>query len=357
MPDTVKGQKLHAMKTTIQFIFLGIIFSCLSSCNKKEVESVFPSVTTVSAKSTASKTIIFTGKLSWKNPGQINEMGFIWQINDDPKEKPGFIITPETGLKTGTFQAEVANSLKKGSKYIVRAYALCGNQEVYGEKMEFIPEADLPLKLSTFIKTEAYSLDTIVISGKLFNNSPDYTRVKFDTTTANIITVNDSVIQCIVPETLESNLSTIKVITNGIENTFSQKFTHKESSITSIASQVKYGNLLTINGHFVPSKVISVTITGNNTSYTLAPFSVTKNSIKVAIYNQQNPYELLNFASFKVGVAIPGKILNWDNSVFFESSWTKLADLPGSTRYKSSAFTLRRKYLYRRRSIKWHSSK
>lgn len=328
------------MKTTIKFILLGIILSWLSSCNKKEVESVFPTVTTVSAKTTESKTIRFTGKLSWKSPGKINELGFIWQINDDPLDNPGFKLKLGSNLNTGSFKTDVANSLKKGSKYIVRAYALCGNEEIYGEKLEFIPETDLPIKLSEFKPTSGILLDTIAIYGKLFNNSLNYTKVKFDTLTSKIISVNDSVIQCVVPIGLKAKLSTIKVITNGIEASFSQNFTLVDPTITSIENNVKYGGILTISGHFINSGVLSVTITGNSNSYTLTPLSVTSKSIKVEIYNQQHPLQLLNLSSFTVRVDNYGKTINWDKSVAIASSWTKLTGLPANARYKSASFSL-----------------
>jgi hypothetical protein len=331
------------MKTKIQVIFLGLTVVLFSACDKKYTNSGFPSVITISAVPTGNSSMKFSGQILWRNPGEINEYGFIWQTNDDPVLKPGFKVNLGTKIKSDNFQSDVSYSIKKGSKYIVRAYALCGKTKIFGEKIEFISEIDLPTKLSEFKPSSGFLGDTITITGQKFNSTLAYNQVKFDTLTSKIISVNDTVLRCIVPLQLHTKFSTIKVITNGIEGTFSEKFTLLEPIITSVSSnKIKYGSTLTIYGiNFNPaSGVNSVIITGNSRTYTLTPSFVSTDSIKVEIYNQQSPTEILNLSSFTFGIKAFDRIYSSDVTVSLISSWKRTTDFPGAGRYMSSIFTL-----------------
>jgi N-acetylneuraminic acid mutarotase len=315
----------------------------LTTCNKEFVETGYPSIVTLPVISNTGGELLFSGKIVWRKPAELNELGFLWQTGEDPLVKNGFRLNIGSKTISGNFQTKITTTIKKGAKYFVRAYALCGKTKIYGEIVEFVAGADLPLKLLEFIPVKGLLGDTIKITGNRFNNTLAYNEVKFDTLSALITSVNDSVLKCIVPLQLRSRLSTIKVITNGIEGVFDEKFTLLEPIITSLSSdKIKYGSTLTIYGmnfNTTPG-LISVLITGNSRSYTLTPILVKTDSIKVEIYNHQDPTQLLSLSSFTVNIKTLEKTISYNLNVSIIGSWNRVADLPGNARYKTSAFSV-----------------
>jgi len=197
----------------------------LTMCDKEFATREFPSVFTISAVPKGNEAIIFSGNIIWRNSGEIKEMGFIWQVGEDPINKPGFKINIGAKAKSGNYQAEISSSLKKDSKYILRAYAITGNIKTYGEKVEFVPDSELPIILKKFEPITGHSYDTVKITGERFNSTLSFNQVKFDDLDSRIIEVNDTVLKCLVPYGIKSNQSTIKVITNGLEGSFNEEFT------------------------------------------------------------------------------------------------------------------------------------
>jgi hypothetical protein len=212
------------MKTIFRTALLLLIIIDLSTCVKEYANREFPSVITLSAAPKGIEAIIFSGNLIWRNLGEIREMGFIWQVSEDPIKKPGFKINIGAKAKSGNFQAEISSSLKKDLKYIVRAYAVTGNIITYGEEVEFIPGSDLPIILNKFEPTSGKENDTIKITGGRFNSTLSSNQVIIDTHSSRIIEVNDTVLKCIVPSGIRSKLCTIQVITNEVSGTFEKQF-------------------------------------------------------------------------------------------------------------------------------------
>src|SRR5512133_2134637 len=121
-----------------KILFTGIfIISALitQSCDRELIRSEFPNVITLSAVDQG-ENLLFSGELKNDENILIDEVGFIWQSNDDPFSKPGFRIKSEkSGL--GKFTSEISWSISKNKNYIMRAYARCGDKMIFGEKLDF----------------------------------------------------------------------------------------------------------------------------------------------------------------------------------------------------------------------------
>jgi hypothetical protein len=111
-----------------------------------------------------------------------------------------------------------------------------------------------------------------------------------------------------------------------------------EPFIQSLASNVKYGQTLTITGQNFT--LVSQVMLGSPSQYiTVNPKSSSDNEIEIDVYNQQNPTQLLGFSVFRVGLVHPTGT-KWSDPVNLVTSWSRLPDLPSSQRYKAGCFSL-----------------
>ncbi len=112
--------------------------------------------------------------------------------------------------------------------------------------------------------------------------------------------------------------------------------------VSLLTDQLRYGNVLTIYGKYF-NKLAGATfvcLKGSSQIYTLTPLSVTTDSIKVEIYNQQNPAQLFDLNYLQVGLKTDNLIKWSDYYITLLSSWRKLNDFPGTGRYKSASFSI-----------------
>jgi N-acetylneuraminic acid mutarotase len=105
---------------------------------------------------------------------------------------------------------------------------------------------------------------------------------------------------------------------------------------------VKYGSILKIYGDNFDTTpgTYNILLTDSVKLYTLTPLSVTSNEIKVEIYNQEHPSDLLDIKSFYVGIKAAGAVLWCKNKASLVSSWRKIADFPGPARYMTPSFSI-----------------
>ena len=111
------------------------------------------------------------------------------------------------------------------------------------------------------------------------------------------------------------------------------------------SSTVKYGSVLTISGQNInPAVLYTIVLSDSLKEYHLKEMSASKTGIQVEIYNQENPNQLLQLTQFRVGIRTsdPNSTTLWcKQTATLVSSWNRVADFPGSSRYKSSIFSLK----------------
>jgi N-acetylneuraminic acid mutarotase len=104
----------------------------------------------------------------------------------------------------------------------------------------------------------------------------------------------------------------------------------------------KYGTILTIYGKNFDTTpgTYNIILTDSIKLYTLTPLSVSRDEIKVEIFNQEHPSELLDIKSFYVGIKAAGAVLWCNNKVSLFSSWRRVAEFPGTARYMTPSYAL-----------------
>lgn len=194
----------------------------LSSCDRQLISSGLPNVITHSAVDQGD-VIRFSGELKNADGTVIDEVGFIWQNNDDPFFKPGFmVISKMTG--SDFFTAEVSWSMTDAHKYVLRAYAKCGDKIIYGETLAFKSALTLPCQLLRIEPDSAFRGDTIRLVGKGFNRTIQYNKVLIGGKNSVIVGVNDSVLTCVVPLELPKGPNSVNIEVNGINGDFGTRF-------------------------------------------------------------------------------------------------------------------------------------
>ena len=221
------------MKRILVNILLFITAGIFTTCDKNFIEREFPSVLTVSVDQRGVEEVIFSGKLISRNHQTVDEVGFIWQKEYDPRLKKGFTANLSSRVQDGPFSLPVYNSLKGNTEYRVRAYAKVNGITVYGEMITFTCDTDYTLSTFNISPLTGQVGDTVSIQGGFFNTDESSNVVKFNDLPAEIVEVTDTSLLCIVPFDLTSKESNINLITDGLVNTMSDTFILTTPTITS----------------------------------------------------------------------------------------------------------------------------
>ncbi|HEX2969101.1 MAG TPA: hypothetical protein VHO46_08330, partial [Bacteroidales bacterium] len=113
----------------------------------------------------------------------------------------------------------------------------------------------------------------------------------------------------------------------GSELSFTTIDAPPEPLLTSVSSaSVRYGSILTVYGANLGS-ITEVCIGSASQYIVVTPASMSADSIKIDIYNHENPLQLLPFSAFKIGIKYHGGS-KWTDQVTISSSWKRLADFP-----------------------------
>ncbi|HLN55266.1 MAG TPA: kelch repeat-containing protein [Bacteroidales bacterium] len=204
----------------VGFILVSTLFIC--SCDRQLISSGFPNVVTLSAEDRGDM-VVFSGELKNDDGTKIDEVGFIWQNNEDPFTKPGFRVKSEVAA-SGFFTAEVTWSVTHDKNFILRAYAKCGDNIVYGEALVFRSDLSLPCQLFRIEPDSAFRGDTIKLIGQGFNRTLQYNKVVIGGKNSTVVAANDTVLTCIVPADLAKGSSAVTIVVNGVSGDFPNKF-------------------------------------------------------------------------------------------------------------------------------------
>lgn len=132
----------------------------------------------------------------------------------------------------------------------------------------------------------------------------------------------------------KSSMANITITLNDIDET--------PRAVSISTNIIKYGSILTIYGKYInkdPGSTI-VSLQNNSIIHNLTPLFIGGDSIKVMVYNEQDPNEVLDLSIYKIGITTLGTTA-WSDLYFsVVTNWIRVTDFPGTARYKSTAFSL-----------------
>jgi N-acetylneuraminic acid mutarotase len=226
------------MKILIHYTAILILTFSLFSCDEDFVSRDFPSVLTLSVTMDKDGSIMFSGELISRDAEAVDEVGFVWQSNGEPDIETGFKANLSGKVKTGPFQLKVFTSIKKNTEYYVRAYAFTNDLIIYGDTWVFVSEEDFLPPEFTLVTNSGHVGDTVEITGGLFNKTISKNSVSVNNLEAEVVEVKDSSILFIVPWSLTSKESNVKVFCEGTAREISEKFQLVTPAITSFSPDI-----------------------------------------------------------------------------------------------------------------------
>ncbi|WKN44961.1 IPT/TIG domain-containing protein [Tunicatimonas pelagia] len=214
------------MPTKIILSSLILCIILLAACQEEEVETSTPSVTdslptaspsvvTLDAKVFDEGGVVLSGELI--TDGSISDYGFIFSADSIFDEYSDNLIFLEDPPKLGRFEASILSSLRGETTYFFRAFIKFGEETIYGETKKFESSGSRCPIISRIAPEQGHLEDTIQLFGKYFGTSTysSSTHVTFSNQYSRIISIDDSVITCVVPETIVEHQHRVTVTSMG----------------------------------------------------------------------------------------------------------------------------------------------
>lgn len=227
------------------FIFVFII---LFSCNSDDTETPVLNLTTSESKVNDRGGVILYGKINTNL--DILDVGFEYS-NDSLLSKNKTSVSAKKSLKRNRFNYFISTGIIKNKKYYYRAFVETDNEKSLGKVKSFISNGSISPKIDSISKKNGHIADTLKIFGKYFTDIDHDTSVNFSGIYSEIISNNDSIITCIVPDNINNVKNDVKVIIDNRIGSFSS-FTLLKPEINSIKPTTGIiGDTIFINGnHF-----------------------------------------------------------------------------------------------------------
>ena len=195
-----------------------------------------------------------------------------------------------------------------------------------GKKAEAATKFNLiPPILSDFHEKVGTFGSQITVEGTNFLSSPPSLKIFFDQYEAEIISVHDQSIECLVPDSLNTRQSTLRVEMNNLSSSSSEKFTLISFFISDFSPKESHtGNHITLYGeNFSPVPAHNLVTIGGLHAET---FSATTNEIVVILPKQYEGYYTSRDAAIEVEVV--EEIQSFTQTLHIIDKWFRMIDAP-----------------------------
>ena len=354
-------------------LLLAIVF--FFSCEREE-KFTHPVVHTGEVREITSEGAVFYGQVTPGDDVEIIDHGFVWDTHSNPGIGNSYKVSlgPIDG---GSFDTKVHSGFEENERYYMRAFAINSNGVVYGRQVTFISKGGLPFELTEFAPKEALFGDTITISGKHLSAKPgDLKIATFNQFNSKVIYASDTKIKVIVPESLDSIESKIRITIFDRTLTFKEPFKLSPPRIVSIIPKKGWNHTtVTIHGEgfhvnelynkvFIDTIELKVVYSSKQLirfepvvevphgSHLVKVETLGQQSVSQQYFEKIEPWKRLNTPpltpsySHTFGFMIGDRLFagHRDTREFYEyfpdtDAWTKRKDIPISTEYNMMAFS------------------
>ena len=257
-------------KSILFFLFLFLAIGCQTddSTGKEEINlNLLISVP-------QSGGVVLKANFSGLKPSKITKSGFLISTQQMPDFNNAILVNGK--INSDKFENTINTDLVYNHEYFVRAYLKAGSKDVYySSEASFVSLGSSAPTIKSV--TQAHIQDTVTISGNYFTNKTSYVKVLFDDESSRVITSNDSIIKCIVPETVKRFDPPIEIKIYEKKVTY-DGFSLFKPKITSVSLlNATFRDELTILGDHFDSEISSPSCI--NTGRSLAFVSVSSCSI------------------------------------------------------------------------------
>lgn len=178
----------------------------LVHCKKEDKIQSKPEITTHAVAFPDDGGVILKGELS--NHSGVDNHGFILLPKAD-LSSPSDTISLGIPGSAGEFSYEINTGLSAGHEYHFRAFAIYKGEMIQGDNMTFLAGVNKPPKITGIYPEPGHIGDTVEIRGIYFETT-GYAWVRFSDKFSQTLSVSDSLIVCVVPETVtDFNLNVV----------------------------------------------------------------------------------------------------------------------------------------------------
>ncbi|WP_167619213.1 IPT/TIG domain-containing protein [Maribellus sediminis] len=265
----------------LYFLLIGLIL-LLAGCQKEESRE-FPSVLTSPEIIIEEDGVSVTGLVDGDWSSAITDYGFVYNTNGLGEASEIRISLGATIPGTNIFGTKIERNLQIGETYTYKAYVVTSSYVVYGEERSFVSLGGKAPELESFTPAVASIGDTLTIRGKYFSDLKGMNKIYFNNAFVYPETSSDTILTVIVPNTLTSYESKIRVEVAGKSTFFSKNFKIADPLIEEIyPKQVLPGGTIYIKGKGLDA-VKNVIINQRSVSVQYRPDSIAQFKIPTDI--------------------------------------------------------------------------
>ncbi len=279
----------------IKLIFLFTTILTFISCTDEITQREYARVKTLEVDNISSSGARLNAKIISEGNGDIIEHGFVWDKLPNPTIGYSEKVVLQENIITGEFSVNITTTLLEGTQYFVRAFSKSDEYLVYGKNIKFSSLGSVAPKINNFEPKTGTFRDTIKISGKNFSYVKDNNKVFFKEIQSEIISSNDSLIMCIVPEGIADKSVLISVTLANQISKAEDQFKMISPELTSIDPILgTFGDTINISGINFSTLVDNNIVSFNGHKGEVVFFSKTmiKAILPTTIVNKSNYIEV-----------------------------------------------------------------
>ena len=200
------------------FLIIIVFIGCTPEDNNKV--ALEPNVYTLNAVVENNGGVTLNGEFE-TNENPIDNKGFEYALDSLFTNRRKIIQFENLSKNNEEFSFFLGTGIEKNTKYFYRAYIISNYSRYFGEAIEFMSNGSIAPQIGSISNKFGHFADTISIFGNYFKDDFYPTNIDFSDRKSTILSVNDTLIKCLVPNYLNSVRNNIRVRISNREAIFS----------------------------------------------------------------------------------------------------------------------------------------
>ncbi len=219
------------------------------ACNDKE-ERDFPSIQTHANVIVEEDGVTAFGSFEGGWSSTITDIGFVYYLSGTSGTDYEIVSLGAVEAGVSDFNAKIVRNLLIGAEYTIKAYLTTSKYTVYGEEQHFISKGGKAPIIAGFSPDNVWIGDTLTITGRYFSDKNDDNHISFGEEVTQPIVSNDSILKVVVPNTIKTVKSDVRITVAGKSSSFSEKLIMAPPVIDEILPEnVLPGESFRLKGH------------------------------------------------------------------------------------------------------------
>ncbi len=237
--------------TLSKILWLFVVAAAIWACGEYEFpEQKYPGVQTLPVINITASGALLRADIRRERTHPVTDHGFIWSLHPNPQFNAAEKISLGSMKESaGTFEARVEQGLYVDTVYYVKAFVETKSHTVFGPVVSFRSAGSRGPVIEDVSPAKGMWGDTLVIRGENFSNAKSNVEVAIGSAGAQVVSVSDSTIRCIVPDDLAGDVLPVYVIATGKKTIWSGRFVLEPPIISGFSpARSTFGDTVGIRG-------------------------------------------------------------------------------------------------------------